>query len=195
MMYDQKEVDDFYANGWKSNIHLFQYSGQNLVEEINALNPRLVIDAGCGINAFKNQIPNLIGFDPVFNEADIKCTIMTAPFRDQCADVILALGSVNFGNHDDVTLHLVKLKSWLRPGGSLYMRGAPGGYDNDKGLQWFRWGTREIVYFAELLDLELVRIEVEHNTEGVLDTRQYPHRYVWLYRKPQRESINLSAGC
>jgi hypothetical protein len=193
-MYNQEAVNHFYATGWRSNLHLFQYSGFNLVDEISKLDPKLVIDAGCGVNGFKGKIPNVIGFDPVFSEADIKCTILTAPFRDQCADVVFALGSVNFGDHNDVALHVMKLKSWLLPGGLLFMRGAPGGYQNDQGLEWFRWGTREIVYFAELLDLELLKIEVEYNTDGVLNTREYPHRYVWLYRRPQRERVKLSVG-
>lgn len=182
-MINQNAVDNFYANGWQSNLHLFQYSGYNLIDEIKALNPSLVIDAGCGINGFKGKIPNVVGFDPVFEEADINCTIMTAPFKDECADVIFALGSVNFGSNDDVAIHLIKLKSWLKPGGYLYMRGAPGGYSNDTGLEWFRWGTKEIAYFAKLLDFELVKIEVEHNTDGVIMTREFPHRYVWLYRR------------
>lgn len=193
-MINQEAVNHFYATGWQSNLHLFKYSGYNLVEEIKKLRPDLVIDAGCGINGFKGKIPNVIGFDPVFPEADLKCTILTAPFRERCADVIFALGSVNFGDHNDVILHIAKLKSWLKPGGLLFMRGAPGGYQNDKGLQWFRWGTREITYFSELLDLELLKIEVEYNTEGVLDTREYPHRYVWLYRRPERQYAKLSVG-
>ena len=55
-MIDQQAQDDFYRNVWQSNIHLFKHSGDNLVEEINSLNPSLVIDAGCGINFFKGKI-------------------------------------------------------------------------------------------------------------------------------------------
>ena len=145
-MIDQKAQDEFYRNFWQSNIHLFKHSGQNLVEEINKLNPGLVIDAGCGINFFKGKIKNLVGYDPVFEEADIVCGHWDAPFKPECADVILALGSVNWGNHDDIAHMLIKLKSWLKPGGRLYMRGAPGGYKNDQGLKWFQWGTKEINY-------------------------------------------------
>ncbi|HAI37401.1 MAG TPA: hypothetical protein DCM40_04300, partial [Maribacter sp.] len=61
-MIDQKAQDEFYRNFWQSNIHLFKHSGQNLVEEINKLNPGLVIDAGCGINFFKGKIKNLVGY-------------------------------------------------------------------------------------------------------------------------------------
>lgn len=184
-MINQTAINEWYANGWRSNLHLFKHSGYNLVDHINDMNPRLVIDAGCGINGFKGKIKNVVGFDPVFDEADFKSTILEAPFADQCADIVFAFGCVNFGTRDDVALNIIKLKSWLRPGGLLYMRGAPDGYTNDTGLQWFRWSTREIHYFADLLGLELMdRIHVEYNTEGTLPTREYPHRYVWCYRRP-----------
>ncbi len=182
-MIEQKKVDEFYSKKWKSNIHLFRYSGTNLIKEVSDLNPALVIDAGCGLNFFKGKIPNVVGFDPVFNEADIKCTIMTAPFKDACADVIFAFGSVNFGTRDDIANHLIKLKSWLKPKGRLYMRGAPDGYDD--GLKWFQWGVKEINYFAELVGFKLIRIQVEHNETGTIKERLFPHRYVWVYQRPE----------
>ena len=55
-MLDQKAQDKFYSKEWRSNIHLFKHSGKNLINEINNLNPTLVIDAGCGINFFKGKI-------------------------------------------------------------------------------------------------------------------------------------------
>ena len=72
-MIDQKAQDNFFKKNWQSNIHLFKYSGANLVKEINDLKPKLVIDAGCAINYFKGKIPNLVGYDPAFKEADIMC--------------------------------------------------------------------------------------------------------------------------
>ena len=82
-MIDQKAQDDFYRNVWQSNIHLFKHSGKNLVDEINDLGPELVIDAGCGINFLKGKIKNLIGYDPVFKEADIVCGHWDAPFKTE----------------------------------------------------------------------------------------------------------------
>ena len=51
-MIDQKAQDYFYKNIWQSNIHLFKHSGDNLINEINKLKPKLVIDAGCALNFF-----------------------------------------------------------------------------------------------------------------------------------------------
>lgn len=183
-MLQQNKLDKFYGQEWQSNIHLFEHSGKNLIDAVNQLDPTLVIDAGCGINYFKGKIKNLVGYDPVFSEADIKCTHASAPFEKECADVILALGSVNWGTHDDIGAMLLKLKTWLKPNGRLIMRGAPGGYENDSNLEWFVWNPRDIKYFADLLNFEIEgSIKVEYNQSGTLDTRKMPHRYVWWYRR------------
>ena len=131
------------------------------------------------------KIKNLVGYDPVFKEADFNCTHYTAPFKEQCADVIIAGGSVNWGDGDDIAFILDKLKSWLKPGGRLFMRGAPGGYDNDAGLDWFVWSAKDIHYYADLLDFKLIGdIKIEFNEKGTLNTRKMPHRYVWCYGRP-----------
>ena len=43
--------------------------------EINKLNPRKVLDVGCGYNQFKGRINNLIGIDPYNNCADYQVDI------------------------------------------------------------------------------------------------------------------------
>ena len=82
---------------------------------------------------------------------------------------------------------LIKVKSWLKPGGRLYMRGAPGGYKSDRGIQWFQWGLKQVHEFARLMDFDVEWCELEYNTigpdGGTLPERLWPHRYVWLYRR------------
>ena len=34
-----------------------------------------------------------------------------------------------------------------------------------------------------LLDFDILRIELEHNTDGTLAEREWPHRYVWVYKR------------
>lgn len=178
-MQTQDQINDFYHTNWKSNFHKFRNSGFNLVDEINQLNPNLVIDAGCGENPLKGKIKNLVGFDPVHEQADFISTIESAPFSDACADVVLALGSVNFGSRNNVLGQLAILKSWVRHGGRIYMRGCPGdGYDND-GIEWFKWSVKDIESFADILDLEILSdIKIDYfEVAG----RKMPHRYVWVY--------------
>jgi hypothetical protein len=104
----------------------FQYythSGMNLIDDVNALDADLVIDVGCGHNRFKGHIKNLIGFDPQpFPMADIQSDIASINFRPESADVLLVLGSIQFGTRENVKQNLDKVVSWLKPGGVIVMR-------------------------------------------------------------------------
>jgi len=104
----------------------FQYythSGMNLIDDVNALDADLVIDVGCGHNRFKGHIKNLIGFDPQpFPMADIQSDIASINFRPESADVLLVLGSIQFGTRENVKQNLDKVVSWLKPGGFIVMR-------------------------------------------------------------------------
>ena len=124
-MIDQEAQDYFYKHVWQSNIHLFKHSGENLVKEINKHKPKFVIDAGCALNFFKGKIPNLVGYDPVFKEADIICGHFDAPFKPECADVILALGSINFGDEDLINKQFKEMLRVSKPGAIIYFRVMP----------------------------------------------------------------------
>ena len=59
----------------------FQYSGFSLVDEINALNPSIVLDSGCAYNLFKGKIKNLIGIDVVdYQTNDLTVNIRNTTF-------------------------------------------------------------------------------------------------------------------
>lgn len=104
----------------------FQYythSGMNLIDDVNSLDADLVIDVGCGHNRFKGHIKNLIGFDPQpFPMADIQSDIASINFRPESADLLLVLGSIQFGTRENVKQNLDKVVSWLKPGGYIVMR-------------------------------------------------------------------------
>lgn len=101
----------------------YKHSGVNLIEEVNYLDPDLVIDVGCGHNRFKGHIKNLIGFDQQpFPMADLHSTIQNINFRPESADVLMILGSIQFGTQQDVYKDFEKAISWLKPGGYVIMR-------------------------------------------------------------------------
>jgi len=117
-----KKFDPENWSGWKAFRH-YKYTGFNLVDEVNALDPDLVIDVGCGHNRFKGHIQNLIGFDQEpFPFADLHGNIGQMLFRPESADVIMALGSVQFGDKEFVKSNIAKLNRWLKPGGFMIMR-------------------------------------------------------------------------
>ena len=101
----------------------FAHAGQNLVEEINSLNPNLVVDVGCGSNYFKNKIKNLIGFDICdYPEVDFNCAIEDMVLNSGSVDVILALGSLQYTDRDLIYKDISKIVNWLRPGGFIVVR-------------------------------------------------------------------------
>ena len=77
-----------------------------------------VLDVGCGYNEFKGKINNLIGIDPYNNKADLE--VGTLQFRtDQKFDVILCLGSVNFGSRDKIIAEVGRCVDLLAEGGTM----------------------------------------------------------------------------
>ena len=96
---------------------------EEMYARVNALDPKLVIDAGCGRNKHKEHIKNLIGIDASpFPEVDINCPILEATFQPNSADVVLALGSVQFISREYIIENMEKLISWVKPGGLIEMR-------------------------------------------------------------------------
>lgn len=113
----------------------YTHSGMNLIDDVNALDADLVIDVGCGHNRFKGHIKNLIGFDPQpFPMADLQSDIASINFRPESADVLLVLGSIQFGTRENVKQNLDKVVSWLKPGGYIVMR------------TLYQFNTKEIPY-------------------------------------------------
>ena len=64
---DVKYSTMFFGEIWKPQTDDYSYTGWALVDEVKKLNPRAVLDVGCGYNQFKERIPNLIGIDPYNN--------------------------------------------------------------------------------------------------------------------------------
>ena len=96
---------------------------EEMYNRINALNPNLVIDAGCGRNKHKNHIKNLIGFDASpYPEVDLHCAILDAPFDPNSADAVLALGSVQFISKEYIIENVERIVSWVKPGGLIEIR-------------------------------------------------------------------------
>lgn len=121
--YDTILVKRYNPNKWAGDAFQVNAKLTELYDRINSLNPKLVIDAGCGRNAHKKHIKNLVGFDASpFPEVDYHCPILEAPFEPESADAVLCLGSVQFINRDYIIENMNKVISWVKPGGLIEMR-------------------------------------------------------------------------
>lgn len=104
-------------------ITKYNETGFDMINSINSTNPDVVLDLGCGNNIYKNQIKNLIGVDILDNNLqDINSPIESLPFEDNYADVVLALGSINFGDEKIINTQLNEVKRVCKNNGLIYFR-------------------------------------------------------------------------
>ena len=96
---DDACLHKYFSKYWQNDMKKWKYSGLSLINEVNSLKPRAVLDVGCGYNEFKGRIHNLIGIDPYNDKADFE--VGTLDYKtEQKFDIILCLGSVNFGSKE-----------------------------------------------------------------------------------------------
>ena len=162
---DNQCLDAYFSKIWQPDMKKWKYSGLKLIDEVNALNPRSVLDVGCGYNEFKGKIKNLTGIDPYNDLADYKISIMD--FRsNEKFDVILCLGSVNFGSQDKITAEIAKTVHLLEEGGTIFFRVNPGvSHDNSESrwIEFFAWNVPFIIELAEKFNLKVLDIRDDAN--------------------------------
>jgi trans-aconitate methyltransferase len=155
----------------------YKYSGRNLIDEVNSLNPKLVIDVGCGTNVYKKYIKNLIGFDQApYPQADFQAFLEDAVFEPESADVIMCLGSLHFGTREQVYEKFDRVIKWLSPGGHIIMRTMLSMEMPDFANSFFYiWTPEDIEYLGQLHNLKVVKGPFEDTGTGT--------RTVWWWQK------------
>jgi hypothetical protein len=137
---NQKELNEYFTTKWKSNLDQYLYSGWDLIN--NVADDEWVLDVGCGTHPFKGKIPNLIGIDPAFDQADYKVTIDEFS-TDQKFDVAFCLGSINFGSEDKIISEIRSLVNLLQSESRIYWRCNPGRKDHGnfecQEIDFFPW--------------------------------------------------------
>jgi SAM-dependent methyltransferase len=171
---DIKCLHRYFANHWQNDIMKWKHSGLALIDQINDMKPRAVLDVGCGYNEFKGKIHNLIGIDPYNNRADHEIDIMEYRSMEKF-DVILALGSINFGGRNKIIAEVSKCVNMLEDGGMMFFRVNPGVQHNkpeSKWIEFFAWNVPFIIELAEMFNLKVLDIRD--------DSKQ---RKYFIYRK------------
>jgi hypothetical protein len=155
----------------------------NLINEINLLDPDLVIDINCGSNKFRNHIKNLIGIDQDPNSfANLYTTIEKIIFRKESIDVIIWHNC----NKISVQEQLMTVVSWLKPGGYIIMQ--PVDYDQTNA-----WTETDAKIVGDKHALSIVNgtwKEIILNNE----LNNQSNRLSWWYQKfgvRKRYSINV----
>ena len=151
----------FFAEIWKPRTNDYDYTGWQLAEEINALNPRSVLDVGCGYHPFKGRIHNLVGIDPYNNCSDFMVDILDYVGSH---DVVIALGSINFNSRDEIESRFKKCVDVLDQGGKFYLRANPGQtHKTGPYVDIFPWTFAVVKEFEQKYNLKLETYKQDAN--------------------------------
>lgn len=154
----------FFGEIWKPMTEKYNYTGWALVDEINKLNPKAVLDVGCGYNQFKERITNLIGIDPYNNMSDYQVDILEYANVDEHFDAIIALGSINFNSLEDIRVRLANCNKLLAKGGKMFFRVNPGiQHKQGPWVEVFEWSFEIAHDFAKEFGLLLDTFKQDAN--------------------------------
>jgi hypothetical protein len=146
----------FFSEIWRPRTNEYEHTGWQLVDEINKLDPKKVLDVGCGYHPFKGRIKNLIGIDPFNNQADYEVDILDYKVKPESHDVIIALGSINFNSKDEIEQRFAHCVNLLSIGGRFYLRANPGiPHKTGPYVDIFPWSFEVVNEFAEKYNLRL----------------------------------------
>jgi hypothetical protein len=154
-------IHRFFAEIWKPRTNEYDYTGWQLVEEVNNLNPKSVLDVGCGYHPFKGRINNLVGIDPYNNCADYMVDIIDYVGTH---DVVIALGSINFNNKDEIEARFARCVNVLETGGKFFLRANPGiPHKTGPYVDIFPWSFEVVKEFADKYNLKLLTFKKDAN--------------------------------
>jgi SAM-dependent methyltransferase len=162
---DIKCLHKYFAYHWDHDMKKWKHSGLALIDQIHDMKPRAVLDVGCGYNEFKGKIHNLIGVDPYNDRADHKIDILEYRSIEKF-DIILALGSINFGGRNKIIAEVSKCVNMLENGGMMFFRVNPGVQHEKPEAKWiefYAWNVPFIIELAEMFNLKVLDIRDDSN--------------------------------
>ena len=140
-------------------------SGYNAVKVFKTLDPKLILDIGCGNNMMKKYIPNTIGIDllPYDGNADIVDDVLNfmAKFKDNTVCGIRSVGPYNFGTELEIKQLIGECKRILKPGGLICAHARPGRKSDStefqkRGMIHYPWTRAAVHKFSKEFNLELL---------------------------------------
>lgn len=157
----ERYINRFFGEIWKPRTGDYDYTGWELAEEVNKLNPRSVLDVGCGYHPFKGRINNIVGIDPYNNCADYMVDILDYVGKH---DVVIALGSINFNSRDEIEARFKKCVDLLDQGGKFHLRANPGiAHKTGPYVDIFPWSFEVVKEFADTYNLKLLTFKKDAN--------------------------------
>lgn len=160
---DDAVLDEYFRHHWQGEMKKYKYSGLALIDEINNLKPRKVLDIGCGYHEFKGKINNIVGIDPYNSNADYEVKLLDYNPEEKF-DAMLALGSINFGSTDKIFAELEHAVNLCNPGAVMFFRANPGlPHDKDESnwISFYPWDSNFVVNCASQLGVDILDIRTD----------------------------------
>lgn len=167
-------TDGTYYTGWKQKLKWdTRKTGQQLLDKIKDIQdlspdvPLKILDVGCGTNEWRKHFDgDFTGIDPYHSNADFNIGITEyAEHRTADHDIILALGSINFGDQKEIELQISNIVNLVKPGGKIFWRCNPGITHDNPHAQWidfFPWSEEFINDIAERCKCTVNEISWDH---------------------------------
>jgi len=167
---DDQVLSNYFSgqdNGWHSGSSFeTRRTGRELVDRINNMNAQKILDVGCGDNELKQYFGDkLTGIDPYNNHADIQIGIMEYK-TDTKYDVVLVLGSLNFGDEKTILTQLAKAVTLCKPNGKIFLRANPGithDHEKAKWIDFYEWSHEKVEEFANQLGCTVNELGWDHD--------------------------------
>ena len=172
---DSSYTKNFFRNGgrWYPRTETFEFTGWNIVDKVNALNPKAVLDVGCGYNPFKGKIQNLTGIDKYNTAADFMVDIMEYDVNPETYDAALVFGSLNFVSLDLIKDQMKKVVSLVKSGGMLFIRANSGQtHPNGKYMNLHFWTFKDALTIAEYTDCEMITLKKDAHDRIYIEMRK-----------------------
>ena len=176
-------LDKYFSTYWKGDTKNFTHTGPTVLsKKIKEHNPKNILDVGCGYNDYKKHFTEVdfVGIDPYNDNADIKQDLYSYYHAntDKQFDIVLVLGSVNFGPQDKITHEIELIDKLTAPGGRSYWRVNPGlphkthpEFPLSDLIEFFEWSEEFIKKIANVYGYEVEDLTEETNHNG--DRRLY----------------------
>lgn len=144
MTINKKHINDYFANHWKGHLNdNYRFTNvENILKQIGRKDE--VLDVGCGYNPFKESLgKRLYAFDPALSYGNEVTDIESFDAKGKQWDVVLCLGSINFGSTSVIKPQVEKVVSLVKPGGKIIWRQNPGLQDHNnqecEEITFFKW--------------------------------------------------------
>ena len=183
---DDAETDGTY---WTQQLEYdTRRTGQELADRLQQMSQGndqfKALDVGCGDNHWKKILGGkLTGIDPYNSKSDFKIDIMNYNTNIGQHDVVLALGSINFGDEKTIQQQMVKVVKMCKAGGTIFWRFNPGITHDNQHARWvdfYPWTEEKIRELAGLLKCDVVDFGWDHIGD---DTVRWGNRFYCEWRK------------